>query len=68
MTFKVNPIKTKCDLQIGKSFIFKGSYCVITKLKFHHFEYHNQETNKTEYMHYSYYLTTPSAAGRKLIH
>lgn len=67
-TFKffTNPAKNKCRLTIGSSFIFQGYYCVVTKMGYRTFSYHNQETNKICYMTYEFYLTTQSAMGRKL--
>ena len=64
--FQKNPYKDKCRLEIGSSFIFRGYYCTVTKMKFNHFEYEIQENETRCIMYYDYYLTTPSAAGRQL--
>jgi hypothetical protein len=64
--FQKNPYKDKCRLQIGSTFIFRGQYCIVTVMKYYHFTYIVQETKRTCHMHYDYYLTTPSAAGRQL--
>ena len=64
--FQKNIYKDKCRLEIGSSFIFRGDYCVVTHMKVNHFTYHNQSSPHIKYhMHYGYYLTTPSAAGRQ---
>jgi hypothetical protein len=64
--FQRNPYKDKCRLDIGSSFIFKGYYCIVTKMCFNHFEFLIQETGFTIAMSYKDYLSTPSAAGRQL--
>jgi hypothetical protein len=64
--FSRNPIKEMCRLQIGSTFIFHGNYCIVTTMKYRHFTYIVQETQRICHMHYDYYLTTPSAAGRQL--
>ena len=64
--FPKNIFKDKCRLEIGSTFIFKGYYCIVTKLKFNWFEFIIQENNRVCHMSYKFYLTTPSAAGRQL--
>ncbi len=64
--FQNNPNKNRCQLMVGSSFIFRGHYCTVSRMLVNHFEYIVQETQKTNSMHYNYYLTTPSASGRQL--
>ena len=64
--FQKNKYKDRCRLQIGYTFIFRGYYCIVTKVSPNHFTYIIQETGITGYMNYQHYLTTPSAAGRQL--
>jgi len=64
--FQKNKYKDKCRLQIGSTFIFHGQYCIVTAMKYYHFTYIVQETQRTCHMLYDYYLKTPSAAGRQL--
>ena len=64
--FQKNKYKDKCRLEIGSSFHFRGYYCTVTRMGFNHFEYVIQENERHCVMHYDYYLTTPSAAGRQL--
>lgn len=64
--FQKNPFKERCRLQVGSTFIFHGHYCTVTIMKYNHFSYIVQETQRICHMHYEYYLTTPSAAGRQL--
>ena len=51
---------------IGSTFIFRGDYCTVNRMFYGCFQYIVQETNQIRYMSYKDYLTTPSAAGRKL--
>jgi hypothetical protein len=65
--FQENRYKKQCRLEVGSSFIFRGDYCVVEKMLSHSFQYRNQNyPHITFHMDYGYYLTTPSAAGRKL--
>lgn len=64
--FRTNPHKNRCRLTIGSSFIYRGYYCIVTRMFQNHFEYLIQETGFTIAMSYKDYLTTPSAAGRQL--
>jgi hypothetical protein len=64
--FQKNIYKERCRLQVGSTFIFKGQYCIVTVMKYYHFTYIVQRTNRICHMHYESYLTTPSAAGRQL--
>jgi hypothetical protein len=64
--FQKNRFKDKCRLQIGSSFMFRGYYCIVTKMLPNHFEYLIQETGFTIAMSYEVYLTSASAAGRQL--
>lgn len=64
--FQKNRFKDKCRLEIGSSFIFRGYYCIVTRMFPNHFEYFIQETGFTIAMSYKDYLDTPSAAGRQL--
>jgi hypothetical protein len=66
MSFTSNPYKNRCQLAVGSTFIFRGYYCIVTKMSYNYFTYTIQETNGNGYMHYDFYLKTPSAAGRKL--
>lgn len=66
MGFVKNRYKDKCRFVIGSSFIFCGYYCIVKRMLPNHFEYLVQETGFTIAMSYKDYLTTPSAAGRKL--
>lgn len=63
----MNTLRELCRLGIGDSFIYRGEYCTVTGFRYHHFIYKIQGKPKTiGYMHYDFYLTTPSAMGRKL--
>jgi hypothetical protein len=64
--FQKNKYKDRCRLQIGSTFIFRGYYCTVTEMKLNHFNYVIQENKRHCVMHYDYYLTTQSAAGRQL--
>lgn len=64
--FQKNPYKDKSRLYVGMSFIYNDYYCIVTKMNGNDFEYLIQEKNKIFCMEYDFYLTTPSAAGRKL--
>ena len=64
--FHSNIYKGRCRLQIGSTFVFKGYYCIVTKMFANHFEYYIQETGFTIAMGYKDYLITPSAAARQL--
>ena len=64
--YPTNPYRTRCQLQVGSTFIFRGMYCTVSRMSYRHFEYVIQETQRTGHMNYDYYLTTPSAAGRQL--
>ena len=66
MNFINNPYKNRCQLEIGSTFIFRGDYCTVTRMKRNFFNYSIQGTNINGYMYYDFYLKTPSAAGRKL--
>jgi hypothetical protein len=66
MNFINNPYKNRCQLEIGSTFIFRGDYCTVTRMKHNLFNYSIQGTNINGYMYYDFYLKTPSAAGRKL--
>lgn len=59
-------MKKRCRLAIGSTFIFHGNYCRVIRMLPKYFVYISQETNMVCYMDYSFYLKTPSAAGRKL--
>lgn len=64
--FYNNPLKKRCRLEIGSSFIYRGYYCIVTIKYQNGFRYLVQETGKDWYMKYETYLSTPSAAGRQL--
>ena len=64
--FQKNRFKDRCRLEIGSTFIFRGYYCIVTKMYQNHFEYLIQETGFTIAMSYEVYLTSASAAGRRL--
>jgi hypothetical protein len=67
MTFTKNRYRDRCRLQVGSSFIFKGDYCVVNRMMYNGFGYDNQSNPAVKYyMTYEFYLTTPSAAGRRL--
>jgi hypothetical protein len=62
------PIETFPHLEIGDSFVFKGEY-----VKVHHisksktgFWYMNPETLEQGFMSFQFYMSTPSAKGRRL--
>jgi hypothetical protein len=60
-------LKERCRLTIGDSFIYRGYYCTVIGFRYRHFIYSVQgEPNTLGYMDYEFYLTTPSAMGRKL--
>lgn len=61
-----NPYKDRCRLGIGSSFQYHGYYCTVSRMLQNHFFYTVQETSKDYRMSYEFYLTTPSAAGRRL--
>ena len=64
--FQKNRFKDRCRLDIGTSFIYNGYYCIVTRMCQNYFQYLVQETGFGNYMSYEEYLTTPSAAGRRL--
>lgn len=64
--FHKNRYKDGCGLDVGSSFIFKGNYCIVSRMYTNSFEYIIQGTGVIGDMTYIFYLTTPSAVGRKL--
>ena len=64
--FPRNPIKEMCRLQVGSTFIFRGNYCIVTRMWNQWFEFNIQGSITKCYMSYQNYLRTPSAAGRQL--
>ena len=63
----MNKLKERCRLGIGDSFIYRGYYCTVTGFRYRHFIFSVQgKPNTIGYMDYEFYLTTPSAMGRKL--
>jgi hypothetical protein len=64
--FQKNRFKNKCRLQAGSSFVYRGYYCIVTRMHQNGFLYLIQELEYINYMSYEEYLTTPSAAGRQL--
>lgn len=66
MIYPKNRFKDKCRLMVGSSFIFRGYYCIVTKMCKNGFKFIKQETGFSCYMNYEFYLKTPSAAGRQL--
>lgn len=58
--------KNRCRLEIGSTFIFQGYYCIVSRMLQSKFIYWNQGTEMNCYMDYQFYLSTPSAKGRKL--
>ena len=64
--WRQNIYKNRCQLQVGSTFIYKGNYCEVTKMRFNYFVYKKQIDGLTFSMDYQYYLKTPSAKGRKL--
>ena len=63
----MDKLKDLCRLGIGDSFIYRGYYCTVTGFRYRHFVYKIQGRPKViGYMDYEFYLTTPSAMGRKL--
>lgn len=63
----MNKLRDKCRLSIGDSFIYRGEYCTVTKFTRNYFIYSIQGRPEViGYMDYEFYLTTPSAMGRKL--
>jgi hypothetical protein len=64
VTFK---LKDRCGLSLGDSFLFRGEYCTVIGFKYKHFIYSIQGRPKVKgYMDYQFYLTTPSAKGRRI--
>lgn len=62
-----NAFKNKCRLSIGDSFVYKGDYCRVIGMRHDFFIYSIQgKPNTKGFMTYQFYLTTPSAMGRKL--
>jgi hypothetical protein len=64
--FQKNPHRDRCQLDVGSTFIYRGYYSTITNMYGNGFRYTIQETGFNYYMSYRDYLSTPSAAGRKL--
>ena len=64
--FQKNRFKDKCRLEIGSTFISRGYYCIVTKMCQNYFKYLVQETGDINSMSYEVYLTSASAAGRRL--
>jgi hypothetical protein len=52
-------------IHVGMTFIFKGDYCTVVKMKRDCFQYSVQGSNIASYMTYEYYTTTPSFAARQ---
>jgi hypothetical protein len=61
-----NRFKDRCRLEIGLTFISRGYYCIVTKMCQNYFKYLVQETGDINSMSYEVYLTSASAAGRRL--
>ena len=53
-------------LSVGNIFMFKGDRCTVTRMYNTGFSYSIQNSNKLGYMSFAYYMSTPSAKGRKL--
>jgi hypothetical protein len=64
--FQKNRFKDKCRLQVGMSFIFRGYYCIVSRMYQNDFEFLVQEIGHINSLSYEEYLKTPSAAGREL--
>ena len=64
--FQKNRFKDRCRLEIGSTFIFRGYYCIVTQMCQNYFKYLVQGTGDINSMSYEVYLTSASAAGRRL--
>jgi hypothetical protein len=51
-------------MDVGDSFVFKGDYCTVTKIKGYGFNYSIQNSTVNGYMDFNYYSTTPSFKGK----
>lgn len=51
-------------LDVGNTFIFKGDYCIVTKIYYNRFVYKIQNSEVTGYMSFDYYSTTQSFKAR----
>jgi hypothetical protein len=62
------PLITFPHLHIGDEFIFKGDKVVVSRWSVNRkgFWYTKINTQEEAYMSFSFYMHTPSAAGRKL--
>jgi len=61
-----NRYKAQSRLQPDSTFVFKGSYCIVKRMLQDYFEYVVQETQRVRLMTYKFYLSTPSAAGKRI--
>ena len=64
--FQKNRFKDRCRLEIGSTFISRGYYCIVTVMYQNYFKYLVQGTGDINSMSYEVYLTSASAAGRRL--
>jgi hypothetical protein len=55
----------RIDLMVGSTFVFKGDYCIVTKMRKKIFEYDIQNSPVKGYMSYSYYMTIPSFKAKQ---
>ena len=53
-------------LDVGTVFTFKGNRCTVTSMSSKGFSYSIQNENKTGWMSYAHYMSTPSAKGRRI--
>ena len=59
-------IETFPHLEVGNVFTFKDRKCTVTKMSKNGFHYSVQNSDIPGFMTYLYYMSTPSAKGRKL--
>ena len=55
----------RINLVEGSTFIYKGNYCTITKIRKYHFEYEIQNSDVKGYMDYDFYITIPSYQSKQ---
>jgi hypothetical protein len=62
---KIDKKYWRIDLVVGSSFVYKGDYCTVTKMKKYHFQYEIQNSNVNGFMHYDHYITIPSFIAKQ---
>ncbi len=59
------PITSWKLLDVGNSFVYKGNYCTVTKIKYNGFHYDIQNSSVKGYMTFKHYTTIPSYKAKQ---